>query len=215
MTGEQLCKCYGDRIILDGLDVEIRHNERVGIIGKNGSGKTTIVKALLELEVLDYGELKLGSRVKVGYLPQEVAFSNQELTVLQYFRQQFRLSEQKARKCLAKFMFYSNDVEKTINSLSGGEKRRLRFCGLMQEEPNFLVLDEPTNHLDISSIEVLEDALLDFAGTILFVSHDRYFINKLAQRILELEAGRFKEYLGNYEYYRQKKLKNLQADCHS
>lgn len=205
VVGEALHKSYGSKSIFNGLDVMVRYKERVAIVGKNGSGKSTLLKVLLGLETLDSGELRLGSRARTGYLSQEVSFSTPELTVLQSFRELFRISEQEARRRLARFMFYPQDVGKIINNLSGGEKSRLRLCELMQAELNFLILDEPTNHLDISSIEVLEDALLDFPGTIIFVSHDRYFINKLAQRILELEAGIFNEYLGNYDYYREKK----------
>ncbi|NLY11878.1 MAG: ABC-F type ribosomal protection protein [Firmicutes bacterium] len=205
VVSEKLSKHYGERVILSDIDFNLRFRERVAIVGKNGSGKSTFLKCILGLEKPTTGTVRIGARVDVGYLPQDCVFPNPQLTVLQWLRERFRMSEPEARSRLSRFLFFGEDVEKRINMLSGGERSRLKLCELMEEEPNLLILDEPTNHLDISSIEVLEDALLDFPGTILFVSHVRYFINKIAQKVIELENGDITEYLGNYDYYRQKK----------
>jgi len=200
-----LCKCFNAKEILKNLDLEIRYGECTALIGDNGSGKSTIIKTLLG-EVYEYnGEVKLGSNTKIGYLPQNITFNNEELTVLETFREDIYILEGPARGLLAKFLFYGESVFKKVKNLSGGEKSRLKLCILIQNDINLLILDEPTNHLDIDSRENLEEALMEFSGTILFISHDRFFINKLASRICEIADKKIVNYNGNYEYYKGKK----------
>ncbi|SHJ66280.1 ATPase components of ABC transporters with duplicated ATPase domains [Geosporobacter subterraneus DSM 17957] len=203
---KNLRKTFGDQMLLDQLHFQMRYGERVGLLGKNGSGKSTLLKILLEQLPFDSGEIKRGANLRTGYLEQEVLFPREDATILETFRYQVPVPEGRARSILAKFLFYGNDVFKKVGTLSGGEKSRLKLCLLMQEDLNLLVLDEPTNHLDIDSREALEEALTDFVGSILFISHDRYFINRMTNRIVELEAGRLVEYLGNYEDFKEKKL---------
>jgi len=150
--------------------------------------------------------------VKIGYLQQEVCFSDEEKTILETFRESHVCTEGEARGILARFLFYSEYVFKKVKNLSGGERSRLRLCQLMHEEINTLVLDEPTNHLDIMGREMLEEALLQFQGTMIFISHDRYFINKLARKVAELSNKKLIIYLGNYDYYKEKKLLKKQND---
>jgi len=200
-----LCKSFNHKEILKKLNLEIRYGECIALIGDNGSGKSTIIKTLLGEECADDGEVKLGSNTKIGYLPQNVVFNNEELTVLEAFREDIYILEGPARGILAKFLFYGESVFKRVKNLSGGEKSRLKLCILIQNDINLLILDEPTNHLDIDSRENLEEALMEFSGTILFISHDRYFINKLAIRICEIEDKKLVNYPGNYEYYKEKK----------
>jgi ATP-binding cassette subfamily F protein 3 len=200
-----LCKSFDQKRILENLDLEIRYGERAALIGDNGSGKSTIIKTLLGEIQADYGEVKLGSNSKIGYLPQNITFNNEELTVLEAFREDMSILEGPARGILAKFLFYGEHVFKKVKNLSGGEKSRLKLCILIQNDINLLILDEPTNHLDIDSRENLEEALIEFSGTILFISHDRFFINKLAERICEIEDKRITNYYGDYDYYKEKK----------
>ncbi len=200
----------GDRVIFDGADFQVRFGEKVCMMGKNGSGKSTFVKAMLgDVEILD-GEIKLGSNVSIGYIPQEIKFDNETATVLDTAREYFNGSETHLRASLAKFLFYGENVFKRVGSLSGGEKVRLKLFELIQKNANFLVLDEPTNHIDIDTKEVLEEALADYPGTLMFISHDRYFINKLARRILYIEDTKVNEYLGNYDDYKHQKEKRLE-----
>ena len=191
--------------VLEDLYFDVRNGESTALIGSNGSGKSTIIKIILGEVIPENGEVKLGSNTKVGYLPQNVTFNNEEFTVLDVFRDGITISEGKAREVLAKFLFYGERVFKKVKNLSGGEKSRLKLCKLIQNDINFLILDEPTNHLDIDSREMLEEALLGFKGTILFISHDRFFINKLATRILNIEDKKVINYYGDYEYFREKK----------
>ncbi|MGH4120500.1 ribosomal protection-like ABC-F family protein [Clostridium sp.] len=200
-----LCKSFEQKDILDNLYLEVRFGERTALIGDNGSGKSTIIKILLGETNGDLGEVKLGSNTKIGYLPQNIEFNNEELTVLESFREDIYILEGPARGILAKFLFYGESVFKKVKNLSGGEKSRLKLCILIQNDINLLILDEPTNHLDIDSRENLEEALMEFNGTILFISHDRFFINKLAERICEIEDKKIVDYKGNYEYYKEKK----------
>ncbi|MTI56945.1 ribosomal protection-like ABC-F family protein [Geosporobacter ferrireducens] len=204
---KNLRKTFDDQVLLDQLNFQMRYGERIGLLGKNGSGKSTLFKILLEQLPYDGGEIKVGANLRIGYLEQEIAFPREDATILEVFRHQVPVPEGMARSILAKFLFYGNDVFKKAGTLSGGEKSRLKLCLLMQEDLNLLVLDEPTNHLDIDSREALEEALTDFVGSILFISHDRYFINRMTNRIVELENGRLIEYIGNYEDYKEKKLK--------
>ncbi len=200
-----LCKSFDQKKILEDLNLEIRYGECTALLGDNGSGKSTIIKALLGEVQGEYGEVKLGSNTKIGYLPQNITFNNEDLTVIDTFREDMFILEGPARGILAKFLFYGESVFKKVKNLSGGEKSRLKLCKLIQNDINLLILDEPTNHLDIDSRENLEEALAEFSGTILFISHDRFFINKLASRICEIEDKKLVEYKGNYEYYKEKK----------
>jgi len=206
-----ICKKFEDEKILENLYLDVRNSESTALIGSNGSGKSTIIKIILGEVIPENGEVKLGSNIKIGYLPQDITFDNEELTVLDVFRDGITVSEGEARGILARFLFYGERVFKKVKNLSGGEKSRLKLCKLIQNDINLLILDEPTNHLDIDSREMLEEALLIFTGTILFISHDRFFINKLAKRILEIEDKKIINYNGNYEYYREKKNQSKQA----
>lgn len=203
---EGLKKSFDNKSILYNLDFYVRFSEKVCIVGKNGSGKSTLLKILLNQYPADLGSVEIGSRVKIGYLEQQVSFENDDTSILDALKTSFTLTEGDARRILAKFLFYSEDVFKKVKNLSGGEKSRLKLCMLMQQDINLLILDEPTNHLDIDSREMLEEALELFKGTIVFVSHDRYFINKIAQRIVEINNKKLKEYLGGYDFYREHKL---------
>lgn len=204
-----LCKSFEDKVIFNNIDLLISFGERAAMIGPNGSGKTTFLKMLLGEVSPDKGTAELGSNVKVGYLPQTISFNNEELTVLQTFRDDILILEGKAREYLSKFMFFGNTVFKKVKTLSGGERIRLKLAMLLYKDINLLILDEPTNHLDIDSIETFEEALEEFNGTIFFISHDRYFINKIAEKIVSVENQEFKIYTGNYDYYKeiQEKLK--------
>lgn len=193
----------GDNIILGGASMELAYQDKVCLIGKNGCGKSTVLKIVLgQLDGFE-GKAVIGCNVKIGYLPQNVCFENEDMTILQEFQEHYIGNLTQAYSTLASFHFYGEEVHKRISSLSGGEKVRLKFAELVQNDVNFLVLDEPTNHLDVRNREILEEALNRFNGTVLFVSHDRYFINKVANRVVELENGEFTNYLGNYDYYHE------------
>ncbi len=200
-----LSKKFKDKVIFRDADLMVRFGERVALIGPNGSGKTTFLKMLLGKEKPDEGLVKLGASVSPAYLPQQITFSNEELTILECFREDIFIPEGEAREYLSKYMFYGKDVFKKLKHLSGGEKIRLKLAQLLYKDINLLILDEPTNHLDIDSIETFEEALEDFNGTILFISHDRYFINKVSERVIAIENNAFKSYLGNYDYYKSVK----------
>ena len=207
-------KSYDDLALLDSIDLFVYYQEHICILGKNGTGKTTIFKIILNQIQPDSGEVKLGSRLNIGYLEQEVHFENPTESVLDAYRRMFPMHEDRARTALARFLFFGNDVFKRLGDLSGGEKVRFQLCILMKKNPNLLLLDEPTNHLDIDSMEMLEEALLDYKGTILFISHDRYFINKIAHKVIELEQRKLYEYPGNYDFYRNQKNRISQEDTH-
>jgi len=204
-----LSKSFTEVNLIKDVDFSIFYQDSVCIIGKNGSGKTTLLKMILgELEP-DQGVVKIGSGVKIGYLPQNVVYKDEEQTVLQYFSQLHNITNGEARSQLAKVLFLKEDVNKKIKFLSGGEKSRLRLCSLTFDGVNFMILDEPTNHLDIDSREVLEETLNEFDGTLLFVSHDRYFINKVADKIIAIENSKVKIYDGDYTYYLEEYQKEL------
>lgn len=206
---DNLSLMIGDRILLEDANMHIRYGEKVCLMGKNGTGKSTIIKLLFNdtpAEIVD-GEIKLGSNVNIGYLPQEIHFEDENATVLDTARRFFDGSETALRATLAKFLFYGENVFKKVGSLSGGEKVRLKLLELIQKKANFLILDEPTNHIDIDTKEMLEEALNEYTGTILFISHDRYFINKLAKRTLCIEDGHINSYLGNYDDYKEQLLR--------
>lgn len=199
-------KAFGDKKLFEQLDFKVQYKEHVALVGNNGCGKSTLVKMLLGEEAVDKGVMQLGSRLKIAYLPQQVHFEDEELTVLETFKKDVIMTETQARHTLAQFLFYGEAVFKKVKGLSGGEKSRLLLCKLIQEDVNLLILDEPTNHLDIESRENLEEALQSFNGTLLFISHDRYFINKLAQRVSEVANFHIVNYIGNYDDYREKKV---------
>jgi len=205
-----LYKAYGEKVLLDNADLLVRKGETVALIGVNGCGKSTLIKILLGMEKADGGTASLGASVKLGYLPQNIEFEDENKTILECFREDIVITEGKAREYLAKYMFYGESVFKKVGSISGGERSRLKLAMIMYNEVNFLLLDEPTNHLDIDSREELEDFLKEFTGTILYVSHDRYFINSTASRTVELSGGKLISYDGNYNYYKEKsaELKN-------
>ncbi|MFD1206081.1 MULTISPECIES: ribosomal protection-like ABC-F family protein [Sporosarcina] len=201
---EGVCKSFGEQQILFDADLHIYWKDRAAIVGQNGSGKSTILKLLTSQLHADEGTCKLGSNVKTGYLSQHFEVKNPKARLIDVFREEVSVEEGEARHILAKFMFYGPDVFKRMGDLSGGERMRLRLAQLMHQDVNFLLLDEPTNHLDIESREVLEDALEDFTGTILAVSHDRYFLNKLFTRTAWLEEGDLTLFEGPFDWARAK-----------
>lgn len=203
---EDLCKRYGEKVLLDKAQMLIRNGETVVLIGANGCGKSTMIKILLGVEQADYGTASLGSSIKLGYLPQVITFKDENKTILECFREDLVITEGEARKYLAKYMFFGESVFARVGNLSGGERSRLKLAILMHSDVNLLILDEPTNHLDIGSREELEGFLKEFKGTLLFVSHDRYFINNIASRVVELSKGSLISYNGNYEYYKEKSM---------
>ncbi|WP_088228322.1 ribosomal protection-like ABC-F family protein [Desulfosporosinus sp. FKB] len=206
---EGISKSYANRLLFSQVSAQLFYGERIILIGKNGCGKSTLLKLILDQGNPDHGEIRLGSRVDIGYLSQDSAPLKSDQTVLQYFRAELEMDEGEARKQLAKFLFYGSDVFKKINSLSGGEWSRLQLALLMYQKPNLLLLDEPTNHLDIDSREALEEALAEFPGTLLAVSHDRYFINRLAHKVWVLDQGEVTAHLGNYNDYLERKAKQI------
>ncbi len=195
---------YGDRKLFDHLSLLLRRGESAALIGPNGTGKTTLLKMIMGEKEASSGHITLGSRVHVGYLAQEHTELHGNWSVMDEIMNEFSYGEDEARSVLGGFLFRGDDVFKIIDSLSGGEQARLALLKLFLHGPNFLILDEPTNHLDIPTREILEQALLDFGGTYLVVSHDRYFLDKIAGRTLVLEDKKLKEFLGNYSYYREK-----------
>lgn len=203
---EKACKSFGEKVILNKSNMLINYLDKIALIGENGAGKTTFIKMLLGEEKIDSGKIVLGNNVDVAYLEQNVKFENTDLTILEYFMESFEISEEDSRNYLAKFLFFGEEVFKKISKLSGGEKSRLRLCKMLYKPNNLLILDEPTNHLDIDAREQIEEMLLQYKGTIFFISHDRYFINKIANKIVELENSVFTTYEGSYDYYAQKKF---------
>lgn len=204
---KDLCKAYEDKILFHKGNMMINYGDRAALIGSNGSGKTTFLKMLLGQEAMDSGLARIGESVKAAYLPQNIEFKNEEATVLETFREDFSILEGKAREYLSKFMFYGADVFKKIKHLSGGERVRLKLSILLFQDINLLIMDEPTNHLDIDSIENLEESLKGFEGTIFYISHDRYFINNISDRVISIEDRGFKSYEGNYDAYKEEKSK--------
>ena len=206
LTVEHLSKSFPSLPLFSDLNFSIKRGERVAIIGNNGTGKTTILKILNELVPADAGVFHLGSKVHIGYYDQEHHVLHMEKTIFQEISDDFpKLTNTEIRNLLAAFLFTGDDVFKKIASLSGGERGRVSLAKLMLSEANFLILDEPTNHLDIMSKEILEEALRNYTGTVLYVSHDRYFINRTATRILELTNQSMVNYIGNYDYYMEKR----------
>ena len=205
LTVHDLGKSFGPLHLFSHVDFEIKRGERVAIIGDNGTGKTTILKIINGLVEPDSGELILGSKVHIGYYDQDHQILHNEKTLFEEISDAYPgMTNTQIRNTLAAFLFTGDDAFKRIGDLSGGERGRVSLAKLMLSEANFLILDEPTNHLDITSKEILENALCSYTGTVLYVSHDRYFINKTATRILDLKNGKLINYIGNYDYYLEK-----------
>lgn len=205
LTVEHLSKSFDSHKLFTDVNFEIKRGEHVAIIGDNGSGKTTLLKILNGLVPADQGTFRLGSNVEIGYYDQEHHVLHSEKTLFEEISDDYPyLNNTQIRNVLAAFLFTGEDVFKRISDLSGGERGRVSLAKLVLSNANFLILDEPTNHLDIMSKEILEDALNGYEGTILYVSHDRYFINRTAHRILDLTEGQFISYVGNYDYYLEK-----------
>ncbi|EEK58440.1 ABC transporter ATP-binding protein uup [Bacillus cereus BGSC 6E1] len=207
---KEVSKGFADHPLFNEVNLHVRFQERAAIVGRNGTGKTTLLKLLLEQIEPDAGEIRIGSSVKIGYLSQH-AYGNRKSNVLEAFREYVAVTEGEARHILAKFLFYGPAVFKKVTQLSGGEKMRLRLAQLMYQDINFLILDEPTNHLDIESREVLEEALEQYNGTILAVSHDRYFLNKLFEKTYWIDEHKLFEFAGNYAWARQKWEERLET----
>ncbi|MFD0695666.1 ABC-F family ATP-binding cassette domain-containing protein [Paenibacillus sp. GCM10027628] len=201
---EDVSKRYGTKSVLQQASGLLEYGEKVMLVGHNGSGKTTLLRLILGEEQADDGAMELGARVDIGYLAQEEYPADQKQTVLDYFREEARMEEGEARGRLASYLFYGSDVFKPVSQLSGGEWTRLRLALLVLRKPNLLILDEPTNHMDIVSREALEEALDEFPGTVLAVTHDRYFMNRLSRKIWELDGGRITVFLGNFDDYKEK-----------
>ncbi len=205
LTVKELSKSFGENMLFNNLDFEVKRGEKVAIIGDNGTGKTTILKIINNLIDADHGEISLGSKVVIGYYDQEHHVLTMENTLFEEISDAYPdMTGTEIRNVLAAFLFTGDDVFKRIADLSGGERGRVSLAKLMLSKSNFLILDEPTNHLDITSKEILENALNNYDGTVLYVSHDRYFINKTATRILDLKNKKLVNYIGNYDYYLEK-----------
>ena len=206
LTVEELSKTFPGQTLFQNISFEIKRGERVALIGNNGTGKTTLLKILNQVIPADSGKFTLGSKVQIGYYDQEHHVLHMEKTVFQEISDTYpTLTETQIRNMLAAFLFTGDDVFKVISSLSGGERGRVSLAKLMLSEANFLILDEPTNHLDIASKEILEEALNSYTGTVLYVSHDSYFINQTATRIMDLTNQAIVNYIGDYDYYLEKK----------
>ena len=196
----------GDKELFKNANLFVRYKEKVCIMGKNGCGKSTLIK-----QIMNHNEsIRLGSKIKIGYIEQDITFEDENLEVIELARKYFIGSEENLRSALVKFLFYSEGIHTRLNKLSGGERLRLKLFCLMQQDNNLLILDEPTNHIDINTKEILEEVLVSFEGTLIFISHDRYFINKVASRIVMVEDKKLISYIGNYNDYldTKKRLSN-------
>ncbi len=218
LTIKNLGKSFGHNHLFSHVDIDIKRGERVAVIGSNGTGKTTLLKIINQMLPADTGEITFGTKVHIGYYDQEHQVLHMEKTLFDELQDTYPdLNNTRVRNILAAFLFTGDDVFKRIGDLSGGERGRVSLAKLMLSNANFLILDEPTNHLDITSKEILEHALNQYTGTVLYVSHDRYFINQTATRILELTGETFLNYIGNYDYYLEKKelMNNLYGTADS
>ncbi len=212
VTCEEITKSYDSKLLLQNAEMLVRFGERVGLIGPNGSGKSTLIKMIMGFESPEAGNARIGSNVKIGYLEQSICFEDESKTILEEFKSSLNLTEGEARGRLARFLFFKDSVFKKLSGLSGGEKTRLKLAALMYSDINLLILDEPTNHLDIDTREALEAALEEYEGTIVFISHDRYFINRLADRLYSIEDHSLVEYCGNYDYFKDKRFKAVKFE---
>ena len=210
MVLKDLAMGFGDRTLFSDVNLLVQGGEHIALLGDNGTGKSTFLKLLMQEEMPTAGKIKFGPSVKMAYLPQIIHFAHPERSVLDTMIYEKNYSTQTARNRLGAFLFTGEDVFKPVSALSGGEQSRLRLCMLMDEEINLLILDEPTNHLDIASREWIEDAVAGFSGTLLFVSHDRYFIDQFADRIWELENGKISDFKGNYSQFCAEKQRQRQ-----
>ena len=199
-----LSKKFNEKVIFEKTDMFLSYGEKVALIGKNGTGKSTLINMILDRDKDFSGEIQVGVSTRIGYIPQNIVFEDDNKTVLNYFWEENNFSETIARSILSKYGFRGEDVFKKIGKLSGGEKVKLVLIKLIQKDVNFLLLDEPTNHIDIDTREILEEALKEYPGTVLFVSHDRFFINKLADRVLNIEEYKVKSYTGNYDDFEKR-----------
>lgn len=206
ILAENLSKTFEDKLLFEKATIHIRFKEHVALVGENGTGKSTLLKLLLGKIQPDKGNVKIGSSVKIGYLSQHIFSDKKEDRLIDVFREEVSVTEGQARHILAHFLFYGSDVFQKVSGLSGGERMRLKLAQLMHQDINFLVLDEPTNHLDIESREILEETLETFEGTILAVSHDRYFLDKLFERVYWLDSQKINEFPGNYSWAKKKMI---------
>ena len=211
MVIKDLKKSFGDRTLFQHVDLEVVGGERIALLGDNGTGKSTLIKMIMGEESPDEGKIRLGPTVKIGYLPQIIHFDRPDRNLVDTMLYAQNCSTQEARDRLAAFDFRGEDVFKSVSALSGGEQSRLRLCMLMDNKINLLILDEPTNHLDLNSREWIEEAVADYTGNLLFVSHDRYFINQFATRIWMMEDGKITDFEGTFAEYRAWKEKKLPA----
>ena len=212
LTIKGLSKSFGQRALFSGVDLEVVGGERIALLGDNGTGKSTLIKILMGEEGPDEGKIRMGPTVKIGYLPQIIHFDHPERSLLDTMLYELDCTAQTARNRLTSFKFRGEDVFKPVSALSGGEQSRLRLCMLMDEKINLLILDEPTNHLDIQSREWIEEAVEEYEGNLLFVSHDRYFIDRFATRVWVLEDGQVTDFRGSYgEYRAARERKQAQA----
>lgn len=214
LTIEGLSKSFGDKALFRNLNVQIKRGEVVGLLGANGTGKTTLLKIINRQLRADSGKIRYGSKVSIGYYDQEQHVLDDSKTIFDEISDAYpKLTNTRIRNVLAAFLFTGEDVFQVIGTLSGGEKGRVSLAKLMLSNANFIILDEPTNHLDIQSREILEEAINNYEGTVFYVSHDRYFINQTATRILDLSPEGIVNYKGNYNYYlEQKEAGNVSAD---
>jgi len=210
MKLENVSKKFGEKFLFKNVNMHIAYQERVAVVGENGTGKSTLIKMMIQQLQPDDGEVRIGSNVNIGYLSQHIFSEVKDETIIEVFRNEVSVTEGEARHILAKFLFYGHTVFRKVSQLSGGERMRLRLAQLMYQDINFLILDEPTNHLDIESLEVLEDTLEHYNGTILAVSHDRYFLNKLFEKFYWIEAKEVHSFGGDYQYAREKMMEMTQ-----
>lgn len=216
LTIKNLSKSFGEHSLFSDIAFEVKRGEKVAIIGDNGTGKTTILKMINKMLAPDTGSITLGTNVQIAYYDQEHQVLHMEKTLFEEIQDTYpTMTNTQIRNMLAAFLFTEDDVFKKIKNLSGGERGRVSLAKLMLSDANFLILDEPTNHLDIDSKEILENAINNFEGTVLYVSHDRFFINKTATRILDLTRHQIVNYVGNYDYYLEKKEDNERAQLNT
>ena len=190
----------GSKVLFNNADLLVKYQDKICIMGPNGSGKSTLIKEIINKN----DQIRIGSNIKIGYIPQEIIFEDENIMLIEEARKYFNGYEEHLRSALVKFLFYSEGIYTKLYKLSGGERLRLKLFCLMQQDNNLLILDEPTNHIDINTKEVLEEALNDYKGTIIVISHDRYFINKITTRIVYVENKKLINYIGNYDDYKRK-----------